>query len=214
MQAPYDPQKPTELRVASRQPGTTPLVVSPAITPIDYNNRGSWLDWAPDSRSLAFVRDGSIWSLDVATGGVRQVSSGSFPVLTEPRWSPDGSQLAFRSASIASLYTATIDGKTTRYLAPVDSAAISPDGKRIASKSDGRLTVQKGNASGPNVIADLSSSHVQIMTDFYPAHYCRIQFPGQSPPAWSPDGKHILLTSGGDPPPIHLVDSKGRRPRS
>jgi len=212
MQGPYDPQKSTELRVVSRQPSITPHVVSPAITPVDYDNRGSWLDWAPDSRSLAFVRDGRIWSLDVATGTVRQVSSSTFPVLTEPRWSPDGTQLAFRSASIASLYTATIDGKTTQYLAPVDSAAISPDGKRIATLSGGVLATQRSDGSDPKIISDFSGSHIEFMTDFFPSGYCGMQFPGPSVPSWSPDSKHLLVTAGGgDPPTIHLLNSNGSR---
>jgi Tol biopolymer transport system component len=211
MEGPYDPNQPAELKVVSRQQGIATRTITPTTSPVDFDNGLNWLDWAPDSRSLAFVRNGQIWVLDVTSGNTRLRAAGSFPVLTEPRWSPDGRSIAFRSASVSSLYVATAAGDAIRYFAPGSSASISPDGRRIASLFGGQVAVSNEDGTETRFLGSTSQSYVSIMTDFYPSHFCRIQFPGPSTPAWSPDGKFLVLSGSGDPPKAYLMSSDGKQ---
>ena len=48
----------------------------------------------PDGERLAFAAQGWIWMLDLETGAARRLTSGA-GVDARPRWSPDGTQLAF-----------------------------------------------------------------------------------------------------------------------
>jgi dipeptidyl aminopeptidase/acylaminoacyl peptidase len=105
------------------------------------------LEFSPDGSKLAFTvtepvkgkaRSRSLWLLDVATGGRRQLtfsgkSDGS------PRWSPDGSSIAFtsdRSGESAQLYVLSLRGGEAEQLTDtserVESFRWSPDGTRIA----------------------------------------------------------------------------------
>jgi TolB protein len=49
---------------------------------------------APDGRTLAFAAQGWIWRMDLETGEARRLTSGP-GVDGRPRWSPDGSRIAF-----------------------------------------------------------------------------------------------------------------------
>lgn len=49
---------------------------------------------APDGRTLAFAAKGWIWLLDLETGVARRLTDGRY-LDARPRWSPDGSRLAF-----------------------------------------------------------------------------------------------------------------------
>jgi hypothetical protein len=51
---------------------------------------GSEPSCSPDSRRVAFTRDGAIWTIALAGGRARRLARGYLPV-----WSPDGRQLAF-----------------------------------------------------------------------------------------------------------------------
>ena len=103
---------------------------------------------SPDGRTIAYVRKSNdimsdkarptIWLVDVATGQQRPLEAGSGSYFS-PRWSPDGSRLA---------YVAAVDGGSpqlfVRWMASGESARItglpdgpsslawSPDGRRIA----------------------------------------------------------------------------------
>jgi len=103
---------------------------------------------SPDGRTIAYVRKSNdimsdkarptIWLVDVATGQQRPLEAGSGSYFS-PRWSPDGTRLA---------YVAAVDGGSpqlfVRWMASGESARItglpdgpsslawSPDGRRIA----------------------------------------------------------------------------------
>jgi len=103
---------------------------------------------SPDGRTIAYVRKSNdimsdkarptIWLVDVATGQQRPLEAGSGSYFS-PRWSPDGSRLA---------YVAAVDGGSpqlfVRWMTTGESARItglpdspsslawSPDGRRIA----------------------------------------------------------------------------------
>jgi len=118
--------------------------LTPAQT-LDRRSIGE-LEFSPDGTQLVFTvtdppkgnaRARSLWLFDVATGRVRQLtfsgkSDGS------PRWSPDGSAIAFTSDrdGTAQLYVLSLRGgeaeKLTDRKERVGSFRWSPDGSRIA----------------------------------------------------------------------------------
>jgi dipeptidyl aminopeptidase/acylaminoacyl peptidase len=132
-----------------------PAVAAPASGPDRYFTGSDLfnLEWAsdpeisPDGRTIAYVRESndimtdkarpSIWLIDVATGQQRPLVDGPGSYFS-PRWSPDGTRLA---------YVAAVDGSPqlyVRWMGSGESARItglpnspsgvawSPDGRRIA----------------------------------------------------------------------------------
>lgn len=105
--------------------------------------QGNGADLAPDGASVAFAKDGQIYRVRAAPAAVPEKTDQP-PLIkawgrnSSPRWSPDGSRLAFVSARENHAYVGVYDTKTRRleYLAPgVDfdlSPTWSPDGKRVA----------------------------------------------------------------------------------
>ena len=135
---------------------TTPASAAPATGPSRYFTGADLFNLeiatdpqiSPDGRTIAYVRKSNdimsdkarptIWLVDVATGQQRPLEAGSGSYFS-PRWSPDGSRLA---------YVAAVDGSSpqlfVRWMANGESARItglpdgpsslawSPDGRRIA----------------------------------------------------------------------------------
>ncbi len=122
----------------------SPGTLTPEQT-LDRRSIGE-LDFSPDGTQLVFTvtdppkgnaRARSLWLLDIATSRVRQLtfagkSDGA------PRWSPDGSAIAFTSDrdGTAQLYVLSLRGgeaeKLTDRKERVGSFRWSPDGSRIA----------------------------------------------------------------------------------
>jgi Tol biopolymer transport system component/DNA-binding CsgD family transcriptional regulator len=191
--------------------GSDARELSPAATPADYwNAPGLWLDWSPDSRFLAFVRDGELWTADVLSGRLKQQVVVGIPLVTEPRWSPDGRQIAFRTSAIGGVYVAKADGSEKTFLGPGETARLSPDGRRAVLGFGGIFTVRV-DGTGAAIVSHDDPSEVVIMTDFFPRRFCGIQFPpALHPPTWSPDGRFIAATRGLDPPSIIIWRSDGK----
>ena len=133
-----------------------PASAAPAMGPSRYFTGADLFDLevatdpeiSPDGRTIAYVRKSNdimsdkaratIWLVDVATGQQRPLEAGSGSYFS-PRWSPDGTRLA---------YVAAVDGASpqlfVRWIANGESARItglpdgpgalawSPDGRRIA----------------------------------------------------------------------------------
>jgi dipeptidyl-peptidase 4 len=100
---------------------------------------------SPDGRYVLYVKDGQIYRAKViANGSPTAVDTGGLPFIREwgtnsnPRWSPDGSKIAFVSTRTDHAFIGVYDAKTHRvdYLAPsvdFDGTPVwSPDSKRIA----------------------------------------------------------------------------------
>ena len=99
---------------------------------------------APNGKTVAFARDGQIFSYRITKTPADSIERGQKALVrlwgrnAQPRWSPDGSKLAFTSLRDNHSYVAVYDVKQRRidYMAPgVDfdaSPSWSADGKRIA----------------------------------------------------------------------------------
>ncbi|WP_104023527.1 S9 family peptidase [Gemmatirosa kalamazoonensis] len=119
---------------AARTDGTGAWRISAGTTPAV----------SPDGRWVAFARDSALFVVRVAPGATSAVDRGERPLVRawgrnlSPRWSPDGSKLAFVSDRTDHAFVGIYDATrhTVTYMAPsVDrdaSPTWSPDGKRVA----------------------------------------------------------------------------------
>ena len=143
---------------------------------------------SPDARKAVFTAIGDLWIADLETGETNQVTNDDFIDLS-PSWSPDGSTIAFVSDR---------GGKSDIWLMDVESGALeqltdgarpanapiwSPDGTRIAYLSDAMITIFLG--ATVNIIDVATGEERTVSEPIF----------GPSPPAWSGDGKTVLVVS-------------------
>lgn len=136
--------------------------------------------WSPDGRAIAAsTSNGALVVVDVPTGEVRRVASGS-----QPRWSPDGTWILFTSGDDLALAPAT--GGAGRALATRgDGRGRSSDGRW---SFDGSLIAFTTTARGHREVA---FAHVRD------AAVARIERLGATPfedgePVWRPDGRGVI----------------------
>jgi dipeptidyl-peptidase 4 len=117
---------------------------------------------APNGRHVLYVRDGQIYRAPVSRSApANPIDRGEKPFISawgrnsSPRWSPDGSKIAFVSDRTTHSFIAVYDvaTRTVSYMAPsVDrdgSPTWSPDGKRIAFvRRPGQTFGQQVGAAG------------------------------------------------------------------
>ena len=137
--------------------------------------------FAPDGKRLAYVADDSsghraIWISTLGGRATRRLRGGA-----EPRWSPDGRVIAFRTVDGVFLMHART-GALIRKVAPQSAAAYdwSPDGRRLVYA-----------ATGPEFSREIFS----VRTD-RPARAPRqlTHLPVEvDEPVWSPDGRQIAF---------------------
>src|SRR5438093_990479 len=186
---------------------------------------------SPDGRRVAFVVTtlseerneylANIWVVDVAGGAPRRFTAGPRRDL-EPRWSPDGTRLAFLSERAPKdklqLYVMPADGgepaKLTALEHGVSSLAWSPDGSRLAfvsavggqrepdSEEEKRksrparvITSVKYRFNGEGFVYD-RRPHVFVVStdDSTPVQITDGDFI-DADPTWSPDGDSIVFAS-------------------
>jgi Tol biopolymer transport system component len=146
--------------------------------------------WSPSGQFLAYRAGGScttVFIVNIATGIAHALGRTGCPLSnprrdTEPAWSPNGSEIAFvRTPGFdegpGRLYSIHPDGSGLRMLAksPAEYPDWSPDGSRIAFDNGHRtLLVDAGGRKPPVMLG-----------------------PGIDP-AWSHDGRNILVVRGRD----------------
>src|SRR2546428_4723944 len=129
-------------------PAAVPALSAAPLTPEQTRDRRSIgdLEFSPDGSRLVFTvtdppkgssRARALWLLDVASGQVRQLTF-SDKSDSSPRWSPDGTSIAFTSDrdGAPQLYRLSLRGgeaeKLTDRKEAVGAFRWSPDGTRIA----------------------------------------------------------------------------------
>jgi Tol biopolymer transport system component len=113
--------------------------------------------FSPDGRTIAFARDGHIYTVRPDGSGERRLTNGSV-LDSRPQISPNGQIVAFERRSAdgqpANLYTVRVNGGPATDLTPgpeeATEARFAPDGKTI-------VFVRTTLASGSRVNADLYS---------------------------------------------------------
>jgi len=186
---------------------------------------------SPDGRRIAFVvtslseeRDeylSNIWAVDVAGGEPRRFTAGPRRDI-EPRWSPDGTRLAFLSERAPKnklqLYVMPADGgeptKLTALENGVGSVAWSPDGTRLALVSavggqrEPESEEEKGKSRPARVITSVKYrfNGEGFIYDRRP-HVFVVSTDGAAPvqltdgdfadadPTWAPDSQSIVFAS-------------------
>ncbi len=145
---------------------------------------------SPDGKLVAYVRNGNIWEQQVDGGGLIRITD-DLAGDANPEFSPDGTQIAFRSARAGGgIYAAPILGGEARELVP--------QGRRPRFSPDGRWLMYW---IGPNDINDDRYDNVRLFIQPLVAK------PGgaatqigsgcwvvDSTPVWSPDGSRILFS--------------------
>jgi imidazolonepropionase-like amidohydrolase/Tol biopolymer transport system component len=180
--------------------------------PIDTRS-GTWmsLDVSPDGQTLVFDLLGDIYLMPMAGGEAKAINSG-LAWSIQPRFSPDGSEVAFISDAGGgdNIWLMNVDGSNARQLTKEDFRLLnnpywSPDGKYIAARK--HFTTQRSlgtgeiwlyhrdGGSGVPVVEKPSEEHQKELGE----------------PAFSPDGRYIYFSLDSTPGPIfeYAQDSNG-----
>jgi serine/threonine protein kinase/Tol biopolymer transport system component len=141
--------------------------------------------FSKDGKWIAYVTypSGSLWRSRVDGSERLQLTDPPIYPLN-PRWSPDGKQIAFwgyRKGTVDEIYTVPADGGTPQPLVPGTSVARrepnwSPNGDRILFEE------VAPNAPPVVRLLDLKSHRVSSIPGSV----------GYTSPRWSPDGRHIV----------------------
>jgi Tol biopolymer transport system component len=160
---------------------------------------------SPEGRRIAFgsTRDGcGIWTMSVDGTGARSLTAAADRCNHTPRWSPDGSWIAFTTSRELnwSVYVMSALGATPRNVA----RALPEDGWKapLGWTPDGRVVLQHWQADG-SVRAYLASVDATTLVPFAGAE-------GDHSPVWSPDGSRIAFvrpTAGGAS--LHVMNADG-----
>ena len=172
----------------------------PRTIPIDTRS-GTWmsLDVSPDGGSIAFDLLGDIYVLPIEGGEARSVNSG-LSWSMQPRFSPDGTEIAFTSDAGGgdNIWIADADGSNPRQLTNEDFRMLnnpywSPDGSYIAARKHFTTTRSLGTGEiwiyhrngggGVAVVEKPDEGHQKELGE----------------PAFSPDGRYIYFSVDSTP---------------
>ena len=163
--------------------------------------------WSPDGKSIAVAMNGSIWSVDPATGAARELTY-STRYHSMPDWSPDGKWLVYTAdegggtiqLEILNVQTGearALTGDAHIYMDPV----FSPDGTRlayVATKPNGNFNVFIRGIKDGQFVGEEAA--VTRDNDFKRSRLYFGNMDMHITPAWLPDGKELLLVANRDVP--------------
>ncbi len=156
-----------------------------------------------DNGRIAFaIPEGAnrhIWTMEPGGSDRQQVTTGVVQDFA-PRWSPDGTKIAFRrNAPVPGLWTIDANGANPHFIPGTDQGvdvSWSPDGQRIAFSDDGGDT------------QDIAT--IGINGDDY-ENITQSDNANEASPDWSPNGQRILFTRFSDLDGVDLwtMDTSG-----
>jgi WD40-like Beta Propeller Repeat len=170
---------------------------------------------------IAYMHDAGIWTARADGSGAHVlVAPPPHTGLGEPRWSPDGTRLAYTSSpSENASQIMVFDGAAARALTPLKrtvadgSPAWSPDGTKLAFDRVGGARPR--DWASTIIVRDLATGAERVLA--------RVRvFPrlsSVSAPRWSPDGRQLAYTltqlnrHGRFRPQIRVVAAEGGRSR-
>ncbi len=169
------------------------------------------LDVSPDGKTIAFDMLGDVYTLPIDGGQAKSVHSG-LSWSMQPRFSPDGREIAFISdaGGADNVWVMKIDGSDARQLTKEDFRLLnnpywSPDGNYIAARK--HFTTQRSLGTGEIWIYHRNGGGgVAVVEKPNEAHQKEL-----GEPAFSPDGRYIYYTLDQTPGSsfVYAQDSNG-----
>jgi Tol biopolymer transport system component/imidazolonepropionase-like amidohydrolase len=157
---------------------------------------GTWmsLDVSPDGNTIAFDLLGDIYTLPIAGGEARSINSG-LAWSIQPRFSPDGSEIAFISDAGGgdNIWIMSQDGSDARQLTAEDFRLLnnpywSPDGAYIAARK--HFTTERSLGTGEIWLYHRDGgSGIAVVEKPDEKHQKEL-----GEPAFSPDGRYIYFS--------------------
>jgi len=154
--------------------------------------------WSPDGTELIYSMQGSLWRQRIGSQAATQLTSG--PAYDyQPDWSPDGRSVVFARYAHDAIELQVLDLASDSVTPLTANGAVnleprwSPDGSRIAFVSSaykGRWHIFVLSPEGAKDPVRLTEDNDSKLPRYYYSkwdHYIS--------PAWSPDGKEIILVS-------------------
>ena len=172
---------------------------------IDINvTEGTWmsLDVSPDGKTIAFDMLGDIYTMPITGGKASNIASGMAWEM-QPRFSPDGSRIAFTSdrAGGDNIWTMDVDGENKEQVTKesfrlLNNPTWSPDGQFIAARK--HFTTSRSLGVGEIWLYHTSGgSGVQLVKKPSDSHQKEL-----GEPMFSPDGQYIYYSQNITPGPI------------
>jgi len=164
---------------------------------------GTWmnLDVSPDGRTIVFDLLGDLYTLPIDGGKARRLTSGRAFDL-QPRFSPDGTQVAFTSDRSGgnNLWRVGLDGK--------DPVQVSKETFRLLNNpawtADGQYLVGRKHFTGRRSLGagELWMYHVSGGLDGLQLTKQKNDQQDQGEPALSPDGRYVYFSEDVSPGPF------------
>ena len=160
------------------------------------------LDVSPDGKTIAFDMLGDIYTMPITGGTATNIASGMAWEI-QPRFSPDGSRIAFTSdrAGGDNIWTMDVDGGDMKQVTKetfrlLNNPTWSPDGQFIAARK--HFTTSRSLGVGEIWLYHTSGgSGVQLVKKPSEAHQKEL-----GEPMFSPDGNYIYYSQNITPGPI------------
>ena len=172
---------------------------------IDINvTEGTWmsLDVSPDGQTIAFDMLGDIYTMPITGGTATNIASGMAWEI-QPRFSPDGSRIAFTSdrAGGDNIWTMDVDGENKKQVTKesfrlTNNPTWSADGQFIAARK--HFTTSRSLGTGEIWLYHTSGgSGVQLVKKPSESHQKEL-----GEPMFSNDGRYVYYTQNTTPGPI------------